>query len=67
MRALPVSKTNVDSIPDRRQGGRRAADRFPIPALYDAWSDLKSGLASLFMLRQAWNFWKRLIATIEED
>jgi hypothetical protein len=67
MRALPVSKTSVDSLPDRRRGGRRAADKFPVPALYDAWSDLKSGLTRLFMIKEAWNFWKRLIAALADE
>jgi hypothetical protein len=62
-----VRKTDPDSPPDRRKRSRRAADRFPVPRLYCAWVDLKTGVASLIMIKEAWKFWARLIAAIGEE
>jgi|HubBroStandDraft_6_1064221.scaffolds.fasta_scaffold334188_1 hypothetical protein len=67
MRSLPPRKTNTDSFPDRRKRGRREADRFPVPRLHGSWVALKTGVARVLMIKEAWNFWARLMAAIREE
>ena len=67
MRSSPVRKTNSDSFPDRRKRSRREADRFPVPRLHGAWVALRTGVARVLMIKEAWNFWARLMARIGEE